>query len=135
MPSPSDHPAMEAFNRIERNHGLFEWQDEYIPAKVADAMRDEYEARVKKLEAELEIERGRLAACGVAALGYFDGCQDEYRSASLEDVLKLRSDFDAERGKRCGTCDRKVRGCTLRYLLPEWQDDDFGCTDWEATDE
>ena len=56
---PTDYPALEAFNRIERNHGLFEWQDEYIPAKVADAMRDEYEARIEALEAELAAERGK----------------------------------------------------------------------------
>ena len=43
----------------------------------------------KALEADLETERLRLAACGVAALGYFDGCKDEYRSASLEDTLRL----------------------------------------------
>jgi hypothetical protein len=45
--------------------------------------------KYKALEADLETERLRLAACGVAALGYFDGCKDEYRSASLEDTLRL----------------------------------------------
>lgn len=43
-----------------------------------------------KLRKELEIERMRLAACGVAALGYFTGCAEEYKSASLTDVLRLR---------------------------------------------
>ena len=43
----------------------------------------------KQLAAELERERMRLAACGVAALGYFDGCAEEYKSASLNDVLQL----------------------------------------------
>jgi DNA repair exonuclease SbcCD ATPase subunit len=51
--------------------------------------RDRLAERVKELEQELERERMRLAACGVAALGYFDGCAEEYKSASLNDVLKL----------------------------------------------
>ena len=42
---------------------------------------------------ELETERLRLAACGVAALGYFEGCKDEYRSASLEDTLRLYESY------------------------------------------
>ncbi len=46
-------------------------------------------AHVRELETELETERMRLSACGVAALGYFTDCKDEYRSASLEDVLRL----------------------------------------------
>jgi hypothetical protein len=40
---------------------------------------------------ELERERVRLAACGCAALGYFDGCHEDYKSASLDDVLSLRA--------------------------------------------
>jgi hypothetical protein len=47
---------------------------------------------VDKLRKELERERLRLAACGVAALGYFEGCADEYKSASLDDVLRLRKE-------------------------------------------
>ena len=50
---------------------------------------DTIRAEVERLKANLETERLRLAACGVAALGYFDGCKDEYRSASLEDTLRL----------------------------------------------
>lgn len=46
--------------------------------------------RIAELEAEIERERMRLAACSAAALGYFDGCIDEYKSASLDDVLRLR---------------------------------------------
>lgn len=45
--------------------------------------------------ADAERERMRLAACSVAALGYFDGCADEYRSASLDDVVRLKSERDA----------------------------------------
>jgi hypothetical protein len=51
-----------------------------------------YEREILCLKSELETERLRLAACGVAALGYFEGCKDEYRSASLEDVLRLRDE-------------------------------------------
>ena len=50
--------------------------------------------RVAALERELENERMRLAACGTAALGYYDGCADEYRSASLDDVLRLRAEVE-----------------------------------------
>ena len=57
--------------------------------QIADLIEQQVE-RIKKLETELECERMRLAACGTAALGYFDGCKDEYRSASLDDVLRLR---------------------------------------------
>jgi len=46
--------------------------------------------RTAQLEAKLETERQRLAACGVAALGYFEGCSPQYKSGSLEDVLRLR---------------------------------------------
>ena len=44
---------------------------------------------------ELETERMRLAGCGVAALGYFEGCRDEYKSSSLDDVLRLRQQLQA----------------------------------------
>ncbi|MDG3878091.1 hypothetical protein L5B10_29765, partial [Pseudomonas aeruginosa] len=57
--------------------------------------RDAAQARVAGLEAELETERMRLAGCGTAALGYFDGCADAYKSASLSDVLRLRADCDS----------------------------------------
>ena len=45
--------------------------------------------RARELEKELETERMRLAGCGVAAIGYFTECADEYKSASLDDVLRL----------------------------------------------
>jgi len=48
-----------------------------------------------ELKEQLETERMRLAACGVAALGYFDGCKDEYRSASLGDVLRMHAKLAA----------------------------------------
>lgn len=51
--------------------------------------------RAEKAEAELDRERQRLAACGVAALGYFQGCHDDYKSASLDDVLSLHTELAA----------------------------------------
>lgn len=59
----------------------------------------QHERIVGALRAELETERMRLAGCGVAALGYFDGCADAYKSASLSDVLRLRADCDAALAK------------------------------------
>lgn len=55
----------------------------------------QHERIVGALRAELETERMRLVGCGVAALGYFDGCADAYKSASLSDVLRFRADCDA----------------------------------------
>jgi hypothetical protein len=57
--------------------------------------RVEAQTLVDAAQAEVERERLRLAACGVAALGYFDGCKDEYRSGSLDDVLKIRAEVDS----------------------------------------
>ena len=54
-------------------------------AIVGDALLE----KVIKSERELEIERLRLVSCGTAALGYLKGCRDEYKSASLDDVLRL----------------------------------------------
>lgn len=52
--------------------------------------------KVKEKESALETERMRLAACSTAALGYFEGCCDEYKSASLDDVLRLRAMFTSQ---------------------------------------
>lgn len=61
-----------------------------------------YKQEIEMLEAECEKERMRLAACGVAALGYFDGkCHDDYKSASLDDVMSLR--------KRADLVDKKLK--------------------------
>ena len=56
--------------------------------------------RLEAAENELETERMRLAACGVAALGYFDGCAKEYTSASLDHVLNLRKRLEAAEKER-----------------------------------
>ncbi|WP_271965940.1 hypothetical protein [Pseudomonas aeruginosa] len=71
-------------------------------------------ARVAGLEAELETERMRLAGCGVAALGYFDGCADAYKSASLSDVLRLRADCDAALAEVAGL--RSLLNSLLCYV-------------------
>jgi hypothetical protein len=42
----------------------------------------------------LETERLRLAACGVAAIGYFEEVDEKYKSASLSDVLRMRLELD-----------------------------------------
>lgn len=61
---------------------------------IVIAMEREAADEIERLRAELETERLRLAACGTAALGYFEGCKDEYKSASLEDVLRMRQKLD-----------------------------------------
>lgn len=48
--------------------------------------------QVRALLHDLEVERMRLSAVGVALLGYFDEkqpCHPEYRSSALEDALSL----------------------------------------------
>lgn len=68
-------------------------------------IKEQFLDLIKRLEAaekerdkwrdELDVERMRLAACGVAALGYFTDCAQEYKSASLEDVLRLCAKIEA----------------------------------------
>ena len=65
--------------------------------EAAEKERDALRAKLEAVEKELEVERMRLAACGVAALGYFNGCAKEYESASLYDVMELRAKNDALR--------------------------------------
>lgn len=50
--------------------------------------------KIESLKLELEIERMRLVACGVAAQGQFEDCLEEYKSASLDDVLHLRASYE-----------------------------------------
>lgn len=77
---------------------------------------------IQELRKDVETERMRLAACGVAALGYFHGCHDDYNSASLNDVLNLRAraekaQADSEKlvGEREGMKKEIIK--ILRYLL------------------
>lgn len=70
--------------------------------------------RLEAAEGGLETERMRLAACGVAALGYFEGCAEEYTSASLDDVLNLRKRLEAaekERDWHAERCEDAMNEC------------------------
>jgi hypothetical protein len=83
----------------------------------AAAYKTKIEAQtlVDAAQAEVERERLRLAACGVAALGYFDGCKDEYRSGSLDDVLKIRAEVES------------LKADALRY---QWLRDNSNAIHW-----
>lgn len=81
---------------------------------VANEAADE----IATLRKELEIERLRLAACGVAALGYFEGCCDEYKSASLDDVLRMREELEAAR-KDAESKQAKIDRLMLEYCPDE----------------
>ena len=95
-----------AINEIERITKELALKDadlllERDRAKKAEQAFNEWENKAgqymeerDKAEKELETERMRLAGCSVAALGYFDGCSEEYKSASLSDVLALRERYD-----------------------------------------
>ncbi|GAB6036189.1 hypothetical protein JCM15519_07480 [Fundidesulfovibrio butyratiphilus] len=84
------------------------------PAKYIRALLDE----VKRLKAELEHERLRLAACGVAALGYTNDAGGA-ESASFDEVVRLRARAEkAERhlaaaGSR-GEGEGRVWGCLAK---------------------
>lgn len=55
---------------------------------------------LKQCQFELETERMKLAACGIAAIGQFSECMHKYESISLRDVIKLRPEFEALKTKR-----------------------------------
>lgn len=66
-------------------------------------------AECERMRDELETERMRLAACGAAALGYFDGCHDTYKSASLSDVLALYARAEKDKSalaEKTAECER-----------------------------
>ena len=92
--------AGDAADEIERlRASLEEAEAECFEQARLNGMGSEREAalmaKLEMSERELERERMRLAACGVAALGYFNGCAKEYTSASLDDVLSLRAKIEA----------------------------------------
>lgn len=66
-------------------------------------------AEIDRLREERELESMRLAACGVAALGYFTTCAPEYRSASLDDVLSLRAEIEELRKNQAAMSTQKER--------------------------
>ena len=82
---PSGQTWMRKFN-FNENKYIENW--EHWGNAVSEKER-KLEQQLKEANDELEVERMRLAGCSVAALGYFDGCDDEYKSASLDDVLSL----------------------------------------------
>jgi hypothetical protein len=79
--TPRTDALMERLEREARPYN-YRWHD------WADLARG--------LELELEREQICHAACGVAALGYHpkEGISSEYKSASLDDVLRLREKCD-----------------------------------------
>jgi len=91
---------------VQRLHEL----DERIIRVSADAAKLQNN-KLKKAERELETEQMRLAGCSVAALGYFNGCADEYKSASLSDVLALRERYNkaVSAYKEVSECDEKSK--------------------------
>ena len=78
--------------------------------RTANEDNEKLRAYLDTNESELERERMRLAACGVAALGYFTDCHDDYKSASLDDVLQLvHKEADARENLRL------LRDSLLKY--------------------
>ncbi len=62
----------------------------------------------------------RLAACGTAALGYFKGCKDEYKSASLDDVLRLQEQLrESERKRKSHEAEIKAQAFEEAVRDPE----------------
>lgn len=94
-PAPAEAERPEVVGDRSKESGMVYEQDYGLKNPEALTTVAECERIVGALRAELETERMRLAGCGVAALGYFDGCADAYKSASLSDVLRLRADCDA----------------------------------------
>ena len=86
-----DYDEYETDNLVWSDDGPFVNYDDYAAL----------EARCAGLKDELERERVRLAACGVAAMGYEDkGPLDPGSygySASYDDVLRFRKQLIAER--------------------------------------
>lgn len=106
----SEQPAADPVQEIARQLGIQTFGDGLL-AKIrqtiellqeAAAERDQLRAEVERLKDALETESMRLAACGVAALGYFEGCAEEYHSASLHDVLALRAQLAQQQGVPVG---------------------------------
>ena len=94
--------AAEASSKFWEGHANdLATQDNKLIAEMAQQAIEAENAitdLLRKLEAakkEQERERMRLIACGIAALGYFEGCHDDYKSASLDYVLRLRDRLEA----------------------------------------
>ncbi len=83
----------EAFDPANENWRYWSSRRKQAIAKARAAIAAYRDAEIERLTAELEVERLRLAVCGTAALGYFEDCAPEYRSASLDDVFQLRANL------------------------------------------
>jgi len=79
-----------AFNYCDQEIDRLQKRIISLQGELGELKEDLKESRRQLDEANnrLEIERMRLAACGTAALGYFTDCHDDYKSASLDDVLR-----------------------------------------------
>lgn len=89
-----------------------------IVEKVEEWAGAQATKRDEEAEAELDRERMRLAACGVAALGYFNGCHDDYRSGSLDDVLQLNAQLTAANERLAKVRDALTRLAKWAELSP-----------------
>lgn len=81
--------AIKAIEQLTARITELEEKNARLKAAVeyAETIRVE---NIAYFEKQLEVERMRLTACDVAATGYFDGCNDEHKSAALTSVLSLR---------------------------------------------
>ncbi len=124
-----DERDAEVELRHKAEQGLVDWRVKhmYLEAerneyqRAADDMAAAHKVERDELMEQLETERMRLAACGVAALGYFDGCKYEYRSASLEDVLRMQAKLAAYESKES----RKPQAWLWQYADGDWHDQPF----------
>jgi len=96
-----------AHKRLHAAEARLRWRDEDTGTTHYDGCwRDHYAcamARIAELEADAERERIRLAACGVAALGYHkdgDNIHPDYESASLSDVHRLTAKLERAEAER-----------------------------------
>lgn len=101
---PSPAPALERPEAVDLAQVVVDevkhsYNERKTVSEASAAIMAAHDRIVGALRAELETERMRLAGCGVAALGYFDGCAEEFKSASLSDVLKLRAERDAAQAR------------------------------------
>jgi len=125
--TPSGDTGLEVVARVVQKRGsdgVFVQHLAKVSPGTEFVTKQSAEQALAAKEAELETERLRLAACGVAALGYFTDCKPEYRSASLEDVLRLQASITAakEAGIREGMGDDELDMLQMRALQPSLAD-------------
>jgi hypothetical protein len=104
MTVPQHQRIVEGLNAVigRKNRRIHDFANEVIAlqSELEEAKQgqlilamgaERWKAEVEQLKDALEVESSRLAACSSAALGWFVGCSDQYKSAALEDVLNLRA--------------------------------------------